>query len=79
MSSKKAIYYGDHPHFKVGKSNQFYQQGYFFYNGVFYFYEEDNHENTYVVSEVAENLDDFIDYAEEADLEVPDRFWESVE
>ena len=79
MSAEKRIFYADHPHFKVGKHNQFYQQGYFYYDGDFYFYDEDNHEGTYYTNIVASNMDDFADYMEEADLDIPDSFWDAVE
>ncbi len=78
MSLEQKVDYIRLPSFTIGQPNQWYEDGYCFYENKFYFYSDDRHDNNYNVNEVAESLTEFQDYCEDASIEIPESFLEAI-
>lgn len=72
------IGYRDKPFFNVGTPNQWYEQGYFFSKGQYFYYDDDRHDFNYNVELVAESKQDFKRYCETKQIEIPVTFWSKV-
>ena len=72
------IAYHDKPRFNIGTPNQWYEDGFFFHEGNFYFFSDDRHDNNYDVKMVAKNKEAFIDYCEASNTTIPERFWTDI-
>lgn len=79
MASKGSIDYSNKPHFTIGKKNQWFERGYFYHEGEFYFYEDDRHENFYHYNFFAGSEEDFLDKLSDEDLdEMPEDFMDNL-
>ena len=78
MSLEQRVDYTRLPSFTIGQPNEWYEDGYCFYDKKFYLYSDDRHDNHYQVQEVAESLEDFKDYCEDASIEIPESFLTAV-
>lgn len=77
MFNGKVDYQGN-PSFKVGKYNQWYEDGFFYHDGKYYLYSDDRHEQIYHSEVIAESRAEFEEYCEDGSTDIPDSFWEEV-
>ena len=73
MQNYDDIFYLDHPHFTVGKVDQWGEEGYFLYDGLVYAYEE-NRKDQCGETHSPLAVRDFLAYAESRGLEIPEDF-----
>lgn len=73
MENYEQIYYLDCPHFTVGRVDQWGEQGYLLFEGKVYAYEEDR-KDQYGRTHSPTAISDFLKYAEEVQLSIPDEF-----
>lgn len=67
------IYYKNCPHFTVGRVDQWGEQGYLFYEGEVYSYSEDRKEQ-FNETYNRRAISDFLAYAKQQKIEIPDAF-----
>ena len=73
METYENIYYGDCPHFTVGRADQWGEQGYLLFEGKVYSYEEDRKDQCgRTFSPIS--IEDFLAYAEKNQIEIPEDF-----
>ena len=77
MESYDHIFYLDCPHFTVGHVDQWGEQGYLLHEGKVYAYEEDR-KNQCGQTYSPMSIDDFLAYAEDQRLTVPNDFLEKL-
>ena len=67
------IFYLDHPHFTVGRVDQWGENGYLLFEGKVYAYEENRKDQcgrTYSPT----SIEEFLSYAERDQIEIPEAF-----
>ena len=77
MHNHEYIFYRDCPHFTVGRVDQWGEHGYLLFEGTVYFYEEDRKEQ-YGTTSSPVTIRDFLDYARENKISIPDDFMEKL-
>lgn len=70
------IYYLEHPHFTVGRADQWGESGYLYFEGKVYSYEEDR-KCQYGRTYSPMSINEFIEYATRYQIEIP-RFFMDV-
>lgn len=73
MDSYDNIFYLDHPHFTVGRVDQWGEQGYLLFEDKVYAYEEDR-KNQCGRTYSPMSIDEFLGYAENHEISVPEDF-----
>lgn len=77
MENNKDIYYANCPHFTVGKVDQWFEQGYLFFEGNVYWYEEDRKDQCGTTNSPM-LPQDFITYARKNNIAIPDDFMKTI-
>jgi hypothetical protein len=77
MDNYEHIYYRDCPHFTVGRVDQWGEHGYLLYEDQVYFYEEDRKDQC-GSTRSPQSIDEFLAYAEEQQISIPDEFMEKL-
>lgn len=77
MENYEQILYLDCPHFAVGHVDQWGEQGYLLFEGKVYSYEEDRKNQCGSVHSPMK-VEDFLKYAKENEIQIPENFVESV-
>lgn len=73
MENYEDIYYGDCPHFTVGRADQWGEQGYLLFEGKVYSYEEDRKEQT-GRTHSPNGIKEFLAFAEKHQIRIPEDF-----
>ena len=77
MENYDHVFYLDCPHFTVGRVDQWGEQGYLLYKNMVYSYEEDR-KNQCGSTHSPMAIDDFLKYAKQQNVAIPDHFLEIV-
>jgi hypothetical protein len=72
------IAYQDKPRFYKSRPDQWFEEGFFYFEGNFYLYADDRHDFNYSVKLVAQSISDFKTYCADRDIEIPDSFWAEI-
>lgn len=72
------IYYGNCPHFTVGRVDQWGEHGYLFYEGFIYDYFEDR-KSQYNETSHRREISDFLAYAKREKIDIPSKFLKVLE
>ncbi len=73
MDNYEHIHYLQCPHFTIGRVDQWGECGYLLFENQVYFYEEDR-KNQCGETHSPMSVDDFLAYADERQIEIPDDF-----
>lgn len=73
MENYEKIYYLDHPHFTVGRADQWGEQGYLLFEGKVYAYEEDRKDQC-GRTHSPQTIKEFLANAERNRIEIPEDF-----
>ena len=76
--AKGQIDYQGKPRFHKSMPNQWLEEGFFYFEGKFYYYADDRHDFNYSVKLVAESITDFKKYCEDRDIAIPTSFWSEI-
>ena len=77
MENYEQIFYLDCPHFTVGHVDQWGEHGYLLFEGKVYSYDEDR-KNQCGTTDSPMSINDFLIYAEEQQISIPDDFMERL-
>lgn len=72
-------YYGNKPYFTVGIPNQWFEEGFFLFEGKIYKYRDDRSAAHYHVEQPGFSEEEFLAYAEQEKIEIPVAFLEAME
>jgi hypothetical protein len=78
MENYEHIFYRDCPHFTIGRVDQWGEQGYLLFDGKVYCYDEDR-KNQCGTTNSPMSVKDFLIYAEEHQILIPDDFLKKLE
>jgi hypothetical protein len=78
MEIYEHIFYRDCPHFTIGRVDQWGEQGYLLFDGKVYCYDEDR-KNQCGTTNSPMSVKDFLIYAEEHQILIPDDFLKKLE
>lgn len=71
------IYYLDHPHFTVGHVDQWGENGYLYFEGLVYSYEEDR-KCQYGRTHSPRTVVEFLEFARRCQIDVPQTFLDAM-
>ena len=78
MADYTHLNYRIQPNFKIGKPDQWYEEGYFYVKGKFFFYSDDRHDSIYKVELIANSKQDFKSFCRNKNIEIPLTFWGQI-
>ena len=71
-------YYGNKPHFTSEPPNQWFEKGYFLFEGKVFPYQDDRSANYYHVGEPI-SIEAFLSFTEDQNIEIPEEFLKAME